>query len=146
MHKKLDEYWDTLSSEQRKKAIENILFQGRMLVQSEKFVIKEFILGLKGLSRPYEPQISKFLDSNEYSAEQKQELKNTMEHLNEQFSKINKDETDAEKYYRERWQDFFDLSVDFTNKVVDPFYDGKYFDAIESIMKKAIEDRAKKPE
>jgi hypothetical protein len=109
-------------------------------------MIKEFILGLKGLSKSYEPQISQFLDSNEYSVEQKQELKNAMKGLNEQFSKINSDETEAEKYYRERWQQFFDLTVDFTNKVVDPFYGGKYFDAIESIMKKAIEERTAKPE
>ena len=141
MHKKLDEYWDTLSSEQRKKAVENILFQQKMLVQSEKFMIKEFVFGLKDYSKSYEPQISKFLESNEYSAEQKQDLKNAMDCLDEQFSKINKADAETEKYFRERWQQFFNLTVDFTNKVVDPFYNGKYFDAIESIMKKAIEER-----
>jgi hypothetical protein len=146
MHQKLDEYWDKLSSEQRKKAVENVLFQGRMIVQSQKFMAKEFIRGLKDMSKSFEPQISKFLESNEYSQEQKQELKNTMEDLDKQFSKINKDAAESEKFVKESWQQFFDLTVEFTNKVVDPFYNGKYFDAIESIMKKEIEERTKKLE
>jgi hypothetical protein len=48
------------------------------------------------------------------------------------------------KFWKEKWEQMINLGLEFQNKVVDPLYNGRFYDAFEDLMRKAIEEQDKR--
>lgn len=142
-HRKLDEIWDKLASEQRKKAVEALAHQSKLIVQGEKTMIKDLASVFKDWIPELISSVNKSSETprKEYSPEEKQELCRELGSLQDQLARIETDMAEEDKFSKEKWEQMTRLSLEFTNKVVDPFYNGKFNEAIEDLMRKAIEER-----
>lgn len=143
MHKKLDEIWERLSSEQRKRAVENLVQQQGMLIQAEKHLAKTVILSVKDISAIYLDGLNKPPESvaKEYSPEEKQKLATQLKSLQEDCVKMESGMAEEDKFLREKFNELLGLSIEFTNKVVDPLYGGNGLKAVEDLMRKAIAEQ-----
>ena len=145
VHKKLDEIWERLSSEQRKKAVENLVQHQGMLIQSEKQLVKTFVLGIKELGEVYLSDLNKppEVAKKELSPGEKQELARQLVILQNECTKVESDMAKEDNTLKEKWKEYMELSLEFTNKVVDSLYNGNGLDAIADLMRKAIAEQGK---
>jgi hypothetical protein len=143
MHKKLDEIWERLSSDQRKKAVENLVQQQGMLIQADRHLATTVILGVKDLGEVYLSDLNKPAESvrKEYSQEDKQELATLLSGLQDQCTKIESNIANEDKFLIENFDAILELSLEFTNKIVDPLYNGNGREAIVDLMRKAIAEQ-----
>jgi len=145
-HEKLDEIWDVLTTEQRKKSVENLALQSRLIIQSGKAFVKNFALSMKDLIGVWVTELERPSRSVEekYSPEKRQGFLRELGSLQEQLIRIETGMTEEDKFLKEKYEQMIKLSLEFTNKVVDPCYNGRYNEAIEDLMRKAIEEQNKK--
>ena len=145
MHKKLDEIWERLSSEQRKKAVENLVQQQGMLIQADRHLAKTVISGFKDLGEMYLSDLNKPTKKvvKEYSSEEKQELARLVGTLKTLCTKVESDMAKEDSSLKEKWNEWLELSIEFTNKVVDPLYNGNGREAMVDLMRKAIAEQRK---
>ena len=146
VHKKLDEIWERLSSEQRKKAVESLVENQGMLIQAEKYLIKTLFQGLRELGEDWLSNLNQpsGTTKKDLSLEEKQSLSNQLQILQNQFVKIETEMANEDAVLKEKWKEYLELSFEFTNKVVDPFYHGNGLEAITDLMRKAIDEQNKK--
>jgi hypothetical protein len=141
-HRKLDEYWDTLSLDQRRKAIESLMAGHQMIAQAEKGVIVEVKNFAQSLIAQVEDRLK---EENNYTPDEILKFKTAIHDSRDELSKITSGMTADEKYIREKWLVHFNLVVEFENKVVNPYYNGVWYEATADLMRKAIaEQEAKK--
>jgi hypothetical protein len=146
MHKKLDEIWERFSSEQRKKAVENLVQQQGMLIQAEKHLVKTFVHGINELGEVYLSDLNKppNVVRKEYSPEEKQELARQLCILQKDCNKMESGMAKEDDFLKEKWNEYLELSFEFTNKVVDPLYNGNGLEAIGDLMRRALREQDKK--
>jgi hypothetical protein len=134
-HKKLDEYWDTLSLEQKRKSIENLMVGQQMLVQAEKSVLEELV-------RFYLKQAEDRLGTeNNYTANEQLKFKTIIDETHKTMAQMDSSETANDKYLREKWLEHFKLTVEFEKEIVFPYYNGCSYQAIADLMRKAIAEQ-----
>ena len=145
-HKKLDEIWERLSSEQRKKAVASLVQYQGMLIQAEKHLVKTFVAGMKDLSEVYLSDLNKPPEAvrKEYSPEEKQEFARQLTILQKDFMKVESDIAKEDAFLKEKFNEFLELSFEFTNKIVDPLYGGNSLKATMDLMRKAIAEQEAK--
>ena len=146
MHKKMDEIWGKLSSNQRKKAVENLTLQHGMLIQAEKHLAETMVSGIKELAEVYSSNLEKPSENinKKYSLEEKEELKRNIENLHILCNKMENDKAQEDNFIKAKWNEHLELSIEFMNKVVDPLYNGNGLEAIHNLMRNAIEEQNKK--
>jgi deoxyribodipyrimidine photolyase len=146
VHKKLDEIWERLSSEQRKRAVENLMHYQALQIQAERHLVKTFVGGLKELGEVYLSDLNspQEVSKRELSAEEKQELARQLAVLQNDCIKVESAMAKEESTLREKFNEYLELSMEFLNKVVDPLYGGDNFKAIADLMRKAVEEQNKK--
>lgn len=144
-HKKLDEIWERLSSEQRKKAVETIVFQSNLIIQSQKAMAMNLTSFIEDWIPELVSRVNKAPEMpREYSPEEKRELLKEIGSLQEQIAEIETNETHENDFWKKKWEQMIELGLEFTNKVVDPLYNGRFNEAIEDLMRKAIAEQNRK--
>ena len=146
MHKKLDEIWERLSSEQRKKAVESLIQRQGLLLQAENHFFKTVLEGLRDLGSVYLSELNKpqMNVRKELSSEKKQELSRQLDTLEKECIKIESNMEKEALTIKENWKEHLELSFEFLNKVVDPLYNGNGLEAIQGLMRKAIAEQDSK--
>lgn len=145
-HRKFDEIWDQLTSEQRKKTVENLVQQTGLLLQSEKTFVKNLTTSFKDLMTQWISELEEPSESvrNKYSAEQRREFLEQFRSLKEEWMRLETDIANEDNYWKERYGEMINLGMEFAKKVVEPCYNGRFNEAIEDLMRKAIEEQDKR--
>ena len=147
LQKKLDEFWDRFSLEQKKKLALKLAQSQSLIIGAERKFIKNFF-GLFGdwtknlheqLNNPkYEENSSK------YSPKERAELSDQLTKLKDDFVKMESNMIAEEKFVAENLNGLMELSLDFQNYIVDPLYNGNGHKAIADLIRKAIEEQKEK--
>jgi hypothetical protein len=139
VNKKMDEYWTSLSLEQKKKTIENIMASQQLFIQGQK----NFLVELANSTQLFLSQAEDKLKEkkNDFTTDEKLKLKTTIDWAKEKISRINSS-IDAEKnYIQQKWLSHYNLMLEFEDKVVYPYYNGVWLEAIADLIRKTIRDK-----
>ena len=146
LYKKVDEFWERFSLEQKKRAVKDLAYSQSMIMQVQRKFFKE-LLSIYGdwandrvveLSNPVQQG-----DMSRYSAEERAELNNMLAQLKADCAKIDSNLASEEKFVVDNLNALMELSLEFQNYVVDPIYDGNGYKAIQDLMRKAVEEQKK---
>lgn len=149
LYKKVDEFWERFSLEQKKRAVKDLAYSQSMIMRVQRNFFKE-LLSIYGdwandrvveLNNPLQQG-----DINRYSTEEKAELNNMLAKLKADCAKIDSNLASEEKFVADNLTALMELSLEFQNYVVDPIYEGNGYKAIQDLMRKAVEEQKRRTE
>jgi hypothetical protein len=137
--KKFDAFWDSFSSEQRKKLIQESAVQQQLFVSSmQKFSI-ELLSGMQELAEPW---ISKLENPTEeirakYSKKERQKYLSEISDLRKELEALKNGIVRDAQPLKKEFREIMSLTQEFMDEVV-PNYSGGWKEAIFDLMRKAI--------
>lgn len=148
LYRKVDEFWQRFSLEQKKRIAKDLAFSQAMTIKLQKNFVNEMLGVFGGWANDRIVELNDPLhqkkDSHEYSAEEKANLKIQLEKLKNDCTKFQSNIVAENKFVIDNFKDLTELSFDFLNYVVDPKYGGNGSKAISDLMRKAVEEQKEK--
>ena len=146
LYKKVDEFWERFSLEQKKRMAKDLAHSQMMIIQGQKIFFKEMLTIFGGWANDSIGELNDPLKQKNlnYTDEEKIKLNNELTKLNSQCNKIENAMAVEDKYLVDNFNSLVKLSFDFLNYVVDPLYDGNGQKAIQDLMRKAVEEQKNK--
>lgn len=145
LYKKVDEFWEKFSLEQKKRVAKDLAYSQSMIIRMQNNFVKELlsIFGCWANNRIGELNNPLQLGNTNYSAEEG-ELNSQLVKLKNDCAKMESNLAAEEKFIAENLNALMELSLEFQNYVVDPIYDGNGYKAIQDLMRKAIEEQKRR--
>jgi hypothetical protein len=148
LYRKVDEFWQRFSLEQKKRIAKDLAFSHSMTLKVVQNFVNEMLGTFGGWANDRMVELNDPLqqkeDSSKYSAEEKAKLKVQLENLKNDCTKFQSNIAAENKFVIDNFKDLTELSFDFLNYVVDPIYEGNGFKAIRDLMQKAVEEQKEK--
>jgi hypothetical protein len=148
LYRKVDEFWQRFSLEQKKRIAKDLAFSQSMTLKLLKNFVNEMLGIFGGWANDRMVELNDPLqqkeDSGKYSVEEKANLKNQLEKLKNDCTKFQSNIVAENKFVLDNFKDLTELSFDFLNYVVDPIYGGNGSKAISDLMRKAVEEQKDK--
>lgn len=149
LYKKVDEFWEKFSLDQKKRVAKDLAYSQMMLVGLSRNFMKELLSIFGGWANDRIIDLNNPLQqagTSKYSTKEKAELNNQLAKLKNDCTKMESNLAAEEKFVADNLNALMELSLEFQNYVVDPIYDGNGQKAIQDLIRKAVEEQKGKKE
>jgi hypothetical protein len=149
LHKKVDEFWERFSLEQKKRAAKDVAYSQSMILRVQRKFFKELLSIFSDWANDRVVELNNPLQQGNtcrYSAEKTAELNTTLTNLKSDCARISSNLAAEEQFEAGNLDALMELSLEFQNYVVDPIYNGNGYKAIQDLVRKAVEEQKRRTE
>ena len=141
--KKFDAFWDSFSSEQRKKIIQDSAVQQQLFISFMHWFSVEFLSAMQQLLEPWVPKLENPTEDikAKYSQKERDQFLKEIHDLRKDSEALkNEIVRDSQPLRDEEFREAMKLTKEFMDKVV-PKYPGGWREAIMDLMRKAVKEQ-----